>query len=63
MRSNVPWQKAVLSQSSDVKRHHISTLLSQRVVSVQKTADHVVAELWESNAWRVRLPFVVQLNR
>jgi hypothetical protein len=47
MRSNVHWQKAVLSQSSDVKRHHISTLLSQRVVSIQKAADHIVAKLRE----------------
>jgi len=53
MRFHIHGYQTVLLQSSDVKRHHISTLLGQRVVSVQKAADHVVAELWESNAWRV----------
>ncbi len=59
----VQGQKAVLSQTSDVIRHHIPTLCGQRSVSVKIASDHVVAELWELRVWRVRLPFVVWLSR
>ena len=56
-------QKAIFRQPSDVKRHHISTLFSQRSVSVKVASKHVVAILREHWPWRVRLPFVVWLSR
>ena len=59
---SVQGQKAVLRQSSDVIRHHISTLFGQGGVSVQIAADRVVPELRELWPRWVR-PFVVRLKR
>ena len=58
----VQGHKAVLRQSSDVIRHHISALFGQGGVGVQIAADRVVPELRELWPRWVR-PFVVRLKR
>ena len=58
----VQGQKAVLSQSSDVIRHHIPALFGQGGVGVQITADRVYPKLRELRPRWVR-PFVVRLKR
>jgi hypothetical protein len=58
----VQGHKAVLRQSSDVIRHHISALFGQGGVSVQIAADRVVPELRELTPWGIR-PFVIRLKR
>ena len=59
---SVQGHKAVLRQSSDVIRHHISALFGQGCVGVQIAADRVVTQLGEFRARWIG-PFVIRMKR